>query len=91
VGYKSIEYGVLSIGRYNVSGGGSDTRLKGRPETGELAGGIHFRVPGDGHGRREFRSRQFGHRELAPGFRRLKAEQLTPERLKPVAVTRHLE
>ena len=32
-----------------------------------------------------------GHRELAPGFRRLKAEGLTPERLTTVAVTRHLE
>ena len=31
-----------------------------------------------------------GHRELAPGFRRLKAERLTPERLTTVAVTRHL-
>ena len=46
---------------------------------------------GDGHGHREFRNRPFGHRELAPGFRRLKAEGLTPERLTPVAVTRHLE
>jgi hypothetical protein len=27
---------------------------------------------------------------LAPGFRRLKAERLTPERLTTVAVTRHL-
>jgi hypothetical protein len=27
---------------------------------------------------------------LAPGFRRLKAERLTPEWLTPVAVTRHL-
>ena len=26
-------------------------------------------VTGDGHGHREFRSRLFGHRELAPGFR----------------------
>ena len=32
-----------------------------------------------------------GPRELAPGFRRLKAEQLEPERLTTVAVTRHLE
>ena len=47
-------------------------------------------VTGDGHGHREFRVRPFGHRELAPGFRRLKAERLTPERLTPVAVTRHL-
>ncbi len=45
---------------------------------------------GDGHGHREFRGRPFGHRELAPGFRRLKAERLTPERLTTVAVTRHL-
>jgi hypothetical protein len=43
-------------------------------------------VTGDGHGHREFRVRPFGHRELAPGIRRLKAERLTP-----VAVTRHLE
>ncbi len=28
--------------------------------------------------------------ELAPEFRRLKAERLTPERLTTVAVTRHL-
>ena len=48
-------------------------------------------VTGDGHGHREFRSRHFGHRELAPGFRRLMAERLTPERLTTVAVTRHLE
>ena len=46
---------------------------------------------GDGHGHREFRNRPFGHRELAPGFRRLKAEWLAPERLTTVAVTRHLE
>ena len=32
----------------------------------------------------------FGHLELAPGFRRLKAEGLTPERLTTEAVTRHL-
>jgi hypothetical protein len=50
---------------------------------------IKFRVSGDGHGYREFRSRSFGYRELAPGFRRLKAERLTPERLTTVAVTRH--
>ena len=48
-------------------------------------------VTGDGHGYREFKSRHFGHRELAPGFRRLKAERLAPERLTTVAVTRHLE
>ena len=29
--------------------------------------------------------------ELAPGFQRLKAERLTPERLTTVAVTCHLE
>jgi hypothetical protein len=46
---------------------------------------------GHGHGHREFRSRLFGCRELAPGFRRLKAERLTPERLTTGAVTRHLE
>ena len=34
---------------------------------------------------------QEGRRELAPGFRRLKAERLNPERLTTVAVTRHLE
>ena len=50
-----------------------------------------IQVTGDGHGHREFRNRPFGHRELAPGFRRLKAEGLTPERLTTVAVTRHLE
>ncbi len=48
-------------------------------------------VSGDGHGYREFRCRPFGHRELAAGFRRLKAERLTPERPTSVAVTRHLE
>ena len=52
--------------------------------------GTHLQVTGDGHGHREFRVRPFGHRELAPGLRRLKAEQLTPERLITVAVTRHL-
>ena len=50
-----------------------------------------IRVAGDGHGNREFRSRPFGLRGLAPGFRRLKAERLMPERLMPVADTRHLE
>jgi hypothetical protein len=50
-----------------------------------------IQVTGDGHGHREFRNRPFGHRELAPGFLRLKAEGLTPERLTTVAVTRHLE
>ena len=50
-----------------------------------------IQVTGDGHGHREFRNRPFGHRELAPGFRRLKAERLTPERLTTVAVTCHLE
>ena len=40
-------------------------------------------VTGDGHGHREFRRRPFGHRELTPGFRRLKAERPTPERLMP--------
>jgi hypothetical protein len=48
-------------------------------------------VTGDGHGHREFRRRPFGHRERAPGPRRLKAEGLAPERLTTVAVTRHLE
>ena len=48
-------------------------------------------VTGDGHRHREFRSRHFGHRELAPGFRRLMAERLIPERLTAVAVTRHLK
>jgi hypothetical protein len=47
-------------------------------------------VSGEGHGHREFSYRPFGHRELASGFRRLKAEWLIPERLIPVAVTRHL-
>ncbi len=56
-----------------------------------MAGGIHFRVSGDGHRHRDFRVRPFGHRELAPGIRRLMAERLFPERLTPVAVTRHLE
>ena len=32
-----------------------------------------------------------GPEELVPGFRRLKAERLIPERLTTVAVTRHLE
>jgi hypothetical protein len=44
-------------------------------------------VPSDGHGHRELRRRPFGHRELAPGFRRLRAEELIPERLTTVAVT----
>ena len=48
-------------------------------------------MSGDRHGHREFRCRPFGHRELAPGFRRLKAEELTPERPTTVAVNRHLE
>ncbi len=52
---------------------------------------FRWRVAGDGHGHLEFRNRPFGHRELAPGFRRLKAEGLTPERLTTEAVTRHRE
>ena len=56
-----------------------------------MAGDIHFQVTGDGHGHREFRSQRLSHRELAPGFRRLKAERLNPERLTAVAVTRHPE
>jgi hypothetical protein len=48
-------------------------------------------VTGDGHRQRVLRIRPFGHRELAPGFRRLMAERLTPERPTTVAVTRHLE
>ncbi len=50
-----------------------------------------IQVTGAGHGHREFRIRPFGHRELDAGFRRLKAEGLSPERLTTVAVTRHLE
>ena len=50
-----------------------------------------IQVTGDGHGNREFRNRPFGHRELAPGFRRLKAERLAPERLTTEAVTCHLK
>jgi hypothetical protein len=50
-----------------------------------------IQVTGNGHGHREYRNRPFGHRELAAGFRRLKAEGLTPERLTTVPVTRHLE
>jgi hypothetical protein len=50
-----------------------------------------IQVTGDGHGHREFGNRTFGHRELAPSFRRLKAEGLTPERLTTEAVTRNLE
>ncbi len=46
---------------------------------------------GDGHGYQEFRRRQFGHRELAPGLLQLKAERLIPERPTSVADTRHLE
>jgi hypothetical protein len=52
---------------------------------------INFLVSGDGHGQRELRCRPFGHQMLASGFRRLKAERLTPERLASVAVTRHLK
>ncbi len=52
---------------------------------------LPIRVAGDGDGNREFRCRPFGHRGLAAGFRRPKAEGPSPERLTPVAVTRHLE
>ena len=48
-------------------------------------------MSGDRHGYREFWYRPFGHRELATGIRRLKAEWLIPERLTSVAVTRNLE
>ena len=96
---ESIEYGVLSIGRGNVSGGGWRPQVAGggrsdrdTRETGNrmIGWGIHFRVSGDGHRHREFRVRPFGHRELAPGIRRLKAERLIPEWPTAVAVTRHL-
>ena len=62
-----------------------ETELKGGSsgEPDDWLGGIHFQVTGDGHGHREFRGRPFGHGELAPGFRRLKAERLAPERLMP--------
>ncbi len=39
---------------------------------------------------REFMLRPFGNQVLAPRFRRLKAERLSPEGLTPVAVTPHL-
>ena len=48
-------------------------------------------MTGDGHGQLEFRHRPFGHRDLAPGFRRLKAEGLAAERPTTDAVTRHRE
>jgi hypothetical protein len=51
---------------------------------------MQFRVSDDGHRHRKLRHRPLGHRELAPGFRRLKAELLATERLITVAVTRHL-
>ena len=47
-------------------------------------------MAGDGLRHREFRCRPFGHLGLAPGFRRLKAEWLSPEWLTTVAVTWHL-
>jgi len=42
-------------------------------------------VTGDGHGHQELKYRPFGYQVLVPGFRRLKAERLTPERLTAVA------
>ena len=48
-------------------------------------------MSGDRHGYREFWYRPFGHRELATGIRRPKAEWLIPERPTTVAVTRHPE
>ena len=44
---------------------------------------------GADRGPEDLRSR--GPEKLTLGFRRLKAEQLTPERLIPGAATRHLE
>jgi hypothetical protein len=81
--YESIEYGVSSIGRGTISGGGwqEDTEHKKRSR---------HTLSGDGHGRRELRRRQFGHQVLAPGFRWLKAERLTPVWLITGAGTRHL-
>ena len=75
---KIREYRVWSIeyrGEAGLNGGS-----RGRPD--DWLGGII-------RGHEDRRSR--GPEELAPGFRRLKAERLTPERLTPVAVTRHLE
>ncbi len=43
-----------------------------------------------GSGWREFMLRPFGNQVLAPRFRRLMAERLSPEWLIPVAVNRHL-
>ena len=80
------EYRVWSIEyreRQNSKGAAWGKRI--------IGSGIYFRVSGDGHRHREFRCRPFGHRELAPGFRRLMAERLTPERPTTVADTRHLE
>ena len=72
-------------------GKGKRQNSKGAVEGDRMIGcGIYLRVSGDGHGQRDFRCRPFGNRELAPGFRRLKAERLTPERPTTVAVTRHL-
>ena len=103
-GVLSIGRCIASGGRWRpqVAGGGQHYPNPGRadrlgqPRLSEGAQPyprqrIHLRVSGDGHVRRGFRCRPFGHRELAPGFRRLKAERLIPERLTTVAVTRHLE
>ncbi len=74
-------------------GHGDKGKGSAQRETGNriVGWGNHFRVSGDGNGHREFRNRPLSHRELAPGFRRLKAERLNPGRLTAVAVTRHLE
>ena len=48
-----------------------------------MAGGIKFEDTRTGG--------HEGRMVLVPGFRRPRAERLAPERLTPVAVTRHLE
>ena len=71
----------------------------GQNEADELAGwqvdtltrARRSREGASGHGDMGTRGAIEGRRELAPGFRRLKAEGLAPERPTTVAVTRHLE
>ena len=72
--------------RPRVAGGG---KMLNSSEDRIVGLGTHFRVTGDGHGHQEFRHRQFGHRQPAPGIRRLMAERLTSERPTSVADTRH--
>ena len=88
------EEGARGQGDTGTRGGNADTRARGperdraKVQTGAELLCKSAKVNANTSGGRW---RPFGHRVLAPGFRRLKADRLTPERLTTVAATRHME